>query len=193
MTDLTPMDWERRIDPSKSYDQDEIAAFLGVASHEIACTMQVGIIRGKQRHGDKWYATGDALLEWGTTIGMLCDEVQAMFDLPLPLPSERLAMIAEPEPEPIPEVSPPIEPVVYFALCGEHIKIGFTRGNPRHRLKTLSTANPLPVELIATMPGSQELEMELHERFGEFRIRGEWFVFADPIRAYIASASGPKP
>lgn len=111
------------------------------------------------------------------------------------LPSGRLAKIAEPDPkpEPVPETPPPIESVIYFALCGEHIKIGFTRGKPRQRLKTLATANPLPVDLIATMPGSQELEMELHERFGEFRIRGEWFVFSDPIRAYIASASGPKP
>ena len=56
----------------------------------------------------------------------------------------------------------------------------------KHRLKGLDTANPFPVELIATMEGGQELEMELHERFAVHRIKGEWFVFSDEIKAFLA-------
>lgn len=180
-SEMSPMNWQKRIDPSKSYAEHEIASLLGVDLHQVRCTMQVDIIRSKRR-GDTWHATGADLLEWGNT-AVLYDDVFAGFE-PVFRPQ---AKVAEPAPEPIQEAPEPIAPVIYFARCGDHIKIGFTRGTPEKRLKGLSTASPFPVELVASMPGSQELERELHERFGEFHTKGEWFVFSDPIREYIAS------
>jgi hypothetical protein len=181
--------WHECIDPSKTYAAEEIASLLGVDFLEITYTMQVGIIRAEQRRDDNWYAKGRDLLEWDNN-PVLHRDVTAPLD---PIVDQLLAKIAEcskADPEPHQETQSPTAPVVYFARCGEHIKIGFTRGRPEKRLKGLATANPSPIELVATMPGCPELEHELHERFSAYRTKGEWFVFSDPIREYIASLEG---
>ncbi len=182
---FTNSNWQKHVDPAKWYGQEEIARLLGVDVHDIACAMQVDIIRSKLRDNE-WYAKGDDLLEWGEP-AMLADEVFALFDLTHPSWNTE---VAKPAPAPVQEPPPPLEPVIYFARCGEYIKIGFTRGKAQQRLKGLSTANPLPVELVATTPGGQDLERELHQRFNAFHWSGEWFVFSDPIREYIASLEG---
>lgn len=180
------LDWRERINPSRSYAADEIASILGVDFRQIAYTMQVDIIKSTWRD-NTLHATGRDLLEWGKT-ALLYDDFLSDFDLPLGQP--RRPRIARLAPEPTQEAPPPLEPVIYFARCGEYIKIGFTRGKPKQRLKGLSTANPLPVELVATTSGGQELERELHQRFSEFHTSGEWFVFSDQIRDYIAGIGG---
>lgn len=178
-------DWRECINPSRSYAADEIASILGVDFRQIACTMQVDIIKSTCRD-DTLYATGRDLLKWGKT-ALLYDDFLAGFHL---LPHMQPARMAQPAPKPVQEPQPAQGPVIYFARCGEYIKIGFTRGKPQQRLKGLSTANPLPVELVATAPGGQDLERELHQRFSAFHWSGEWFVFSDQIREYIASLEG---
>lgn len=52
-------------------------------------------------------------------------------------------------------------------------KIGY--GNPTNRLKAFQTGNHQKLDLISRCPGGRALEKTFHERYQEFRIRGEWF------------------
>ena len=54
-----------------------------------------------------------------------------------------------------------------------YYKIGHSK-NPQYREKTLQSEKPT-IELLLSYAGSCEDETELHERFKEKRIRGEWF------------------
>jgi hypothetical protein len=65
---------------------------------------------------------------------------------------------------------------VYFIQAGHDgpIKIGFAV-DPAERLAMLQTGNHVELFLAAAMPGGIDLEQELHARFAEGRIRGEWF------------------
>lgn len=64
---------------------------------------------------------------------------------------------------------------VYFIQQGEGpVKIGRAK-SPLLRLSQLQTGNPTELALRYVVPGDQALERELHTRFREARIRGEWF------------------
>lgn len=75
---------------------------------------------------------------------------------------------------------------VYFLLFGSNarVKIGTSR-NPRARIAGLSTGAPGKVRLYYVTPGDRGLEADLHQRFAEYRINGEWFIYAQPIREWI--------
>ncbi len=67
---------------------------------------------------------------------------------------------------------------VYFIRARDsgNIKIGFTAGDPRDRLRGLQTAADAPLEIITSVPGDKTLEAALHARFSRLRIaRSEWF------------------
>jgi hypothetical protein len=71
---------------------------------------------------------------------------------------------------------------IYIVGCyePEAIKIGFTRKDPRDRLKQLQTGNPTKLFLFGWYPGSQREERRLHQQMERFRLSGEWFrVHAD--------------
>ena len=55
------------------------------------------------------------------------------------------------------------------------IKIGYTSGPLRDRLKQFETGNPNRLDLLLILDGGYELEKKLHDRFHEFHERGEWF------------------
>lgn len=75
---------------------------------------------------------------------------------------------------------------IYFVGFGDGpIKIGFT-ANLDYRMEHLQTACPYKLELLATVKGGLGTERELHTRFAEHRIRGEWFSPAPDILAEIA-------
>ena len=57
----------------------------------------------------------------------------------------------------------------------QFVKIGFTGKEPCKRLRTLQTASPLPLRLIAYWPGCYDMEGELHSVLDSFRAHGEWF------------------
>jgi Meiotically up-regulated gene 113 len=84
---------------------------------------------------------------------------------------------------------------VYFAGCGDLVKIGITR-TVYQRIKTLNTASPSPITLLAHMVGGEREEtvlLRLAKREG-LHVRGEWFrregKLADLITA-IAKLDDP--
>lgn len=66
--------------------------------------------------------------------------------------------------------------LVYFIAASARglIKIG-SAVDPAARLRTLSTGSPDRLHLLATIPGGEKRERELHARFAADRVRGEWF------------------
>jgi len=67
---------------------------------------------------------------------------------------------------------------VYFLQCGDDgpIKIGYSRGgNAEGRLTVAQVYNPFLLHLLCVMPGGRRVELELHNKFDQFRISGEWF------------------
>jgi hypothetical protein len=56
-------------------------------------------------------------------------------------------------------------------------KIGMTNGEPKDRLSQLQSGNPSKLELICVMKSESPMskEQELHKRWQEYRVQGEWF------------------
>jgi Meiotically up-regulated gene 113 len=77
---------------------------------------------------------------------------------------------------------------VYFLLQENlaRVKIGFTSKAPTERIKQLQTANPdklIPIFVIENNP--PWTEGELHERFNEYRVSGEWFEVKGKLRDFL--------
>lgn len=88
--------------------------------------------------------------------------------------------------------SSPTPSVVYFIERDGFIKIGRTT-RLKARLRAISQGGnmprwmePGPVNLLATIPGGWKRELELHARFGDARVDGEWFQDCPAIRDFIA-------
>jgi hypothetical protein len=66
--------------------------------------------------------------------------------------------------------------VVYFVQAGDAgpIKIG-TTDDLRTRVAALQTAHYEELRLLGTTPGGPAIERAWHGRFGDDRLRGEWF------------------
>lgn len=85
--------------------------------------------------------------------------------------------------------------MIYFIQVGEAgpIKIGFIEGvtmaQVEQRLAFLQTGNAEQLILRGTMPGDLYEERQLHERFADGRLRGEWFHPSTPgLQGLIDSA-----
>jgi hypothetical protein len=65
---------------------------------------------------------------------------------------------------------------VYFlqSIAGAAIKIGFT-GMFQRRLRRLQLSSPDRLCLLKLTPGGRPREREIHERFTDLRLHGEWF------------------
>jgi hypothetical protein len=72
------------------------------------------------------------------------------------------------------------EQLVYLMECGDALKIGISV-NPELRARRLASSLPNPVRVLATKAGGRYLERELHNRFFNLRINGEWFRRHDAI------------
>lgn len=82
--------------------------------------------------------------------------------------------------EPLPKVT------IYFIEAGSYVKIGMTAGDVRLRLANLATSHYEELRLLATIPNAPaSLEFELHRRFAELRVRGEWFLHDGELAAWI--------
>lgn len=75
--------------------------------------------------------------------------------------------------------------MIYFIRSGEYVKIGVS-DNPRGRITAIQTSNPNPIEVLGIVPGSYDLEAELHQRFSFLHHKNEWFQDAEPIRRVIS-------
>jgi hypothetical protein len=91
-------------------------------------------------------------------------------------PKSKSAFLAEQR-----EVTAP-EPYVYFIQGAGLIKIGVSL-YPQERLEALCLWSPVPLKLLAIVPGGYKLETKLHKMFAAFRVHGEWFY---PTRDLIA-------
>lgn len=67
------------------------------------------------------------------------------------------------------------------------LKIGFTMGDPRLRLKALQTGNPTRLRFRDLMPANSAVERRLHRDLQEYRLTGEWFRDVLPVRRRIAA------
>src|SRR4030042_3547253 len=76
--------------------------------------------------------------------------------------------------------------MIYFIQEGINgsIKIGFSN-NPHKRLSTLQTSSSKSLYLIAVLEGDNTKEQELHNKFIEYRDRGEWFLPHTDILNFI--------
>lgn len=72
----------------------------------------------------------------------------------------------------------------YFiqAVDGGPIKIGVSV-DPRKRLKSLQTSSHQELRIIGTLKGNRE--PELHEKFSELRLKGEWFRDDPKLKMWI--------
>jgi len=83
-------------------------------------------------------------------------------------------------PEPIYKVPP--RKGVYVIGFGPYVKIGVTT-NLDGRMSQLQT--PEPVCLYALLDGWLREERELHKRFAEHRLQGEWFLRKGSLAEWI--------
>jgi len=64
---------------------------------------------------------------------------------------------------------------VYLISNGLHIKVGVSI-DPQSRMEALQTGSSLPLTLLYDMTGGFDLEAQLHERYKDRRVLGEWFA-----------------
>lgn len=74
---------------------------------------------------------------------------------------------------------------VYFITHGKTMKIGTAR-NVANRFRALRAACPYELTLRGSVPGSHEVEREIHRMFKPERRKGEWFVMSDRLNAFVA-------
>jgi hypothetical protein len=77
---------------------------------------------------------------------------------------------------------------VYFITAREvgRVKIGYSN-KPRSRVLWLSANSPVEVALEAVIDGGIMEEGDLHQRFAEHRVKGEWFTLCPAIEEMIAA------
>lgn len=78
--------------------------------------------------------------------------------------------------------------MIYFILDRKNkvVKIGkYTKGKLAIRLSGLQVGNVHLLEVIGVQEGERCEEAELHEKFIDLRVRGEWFVYKRPLEEYI--------
>jgi hypothetical protein len=76
----------------------------------------------------------------------------------------------------------------------DYIKIGFTDNEDvRLRIATLQTGNPRKLILVKAIEGTYEHEQALHLLFANDKIRGEWFIYSEDIKRYLATTPDLPP
>ena len=79
--------------------------------------------------------------------------------------------------------------MIYFIQSNDSgpIKIGYTSGDPEHRLAALQSASPEPLKLLCYTHGTQKEEGKIHALFNVYRINGEWFEPVEVLLKYIST------
>ena len=80
--------------------------------------------------------------------------------------------------------------MIYFIqnAANNHIKIGFTDKPVKRRRSNLQTGNSANLVLLGLTLGEKAKEIELHKRFAEAHIRGDWFRPIPPLIQFIIQA-----
>lgn len=99
----------------------------------------------------------------------------------------QIAKLGRPKPAPVKRE--PSKTRIYLMRNGRNglFKIGASQ-NPQHRERTLQSEEP-EVHLIEHWPGTMKDEEDLHLRFAEVRVRGEWFrLNAQQVKELLSTA-----
>ena len=80
--------------------------------------------------------------------------------------------------------------LVYFIRAGNslNIKIGYTTVGLKKRLKSLQTGNAKKLHMVCSLKGGHRLEKQLHKKFKEDRLCGEWFNLSPKLQTFIEEA-----
>jgi hypothetical protein len=81
---------------------------------------------------------------------------------------------------------------VYFIIDGHnHVKIGVSSGKIEGRLSQLQTGNPFKLKMYERIflnytffLDAFDVEKAFHEKFKDYRLEGEWFLF-EPVKEYL--------
>lgn len=76
---------------------------------------------------------------------------------------------------------------IYFARCGDRIKIGISE-RVVERLSQLRTGAGGPIELIAAVEGDQATERALHKKLRPYHLDREWFRDCPEVRSAIQNS-----
>jgi hypothetical protein len=79
---------------------------------------------------------------------------------------------------------------VYFLRVGEGpIKIG-TSANIPQRYRSIQANCPFSLRVVALMGGGRDVEAQMHRRFAQFRMHGEWFMPEPELLAHVEALNG---
>lgn len=73
---------------------------------------------------------------------------------------------------------------VYFMSDGARVKIGHS-GNTRSRLSNCQVSNAKDVEILFVIDGDREVESGYHDRFANYKCRGEWYDIKGDLKDFI--------
>jgi len=135
-----------------------------------------------REHNGRYYVRGHELR-------LLRDAIDGVVIRIINKRAERALRVAE-DPAPIGETHWERPGFVYFiqGAPGGNIKIGWAL-SPERRRSELQCGSPIPLSILASVPGTRELESEHHSRFAHLREHGEWFRPEPELLEYIASLS----
>jgi len=77
--------------------------------------------------------------------------------------------------------------IIYFVQQGTEgpIKVGYTEQSIRVRLAGLQVGNPCELYAIKIIDGTRVDEANVHSRFNDCHIRGEWFLPTKRLMRFI--------
>jgi len=85
--------------------------------------------------------------------------------------------------------------MIYFLATESEptlFKVGFTSGNVFKRMKSIQTGCPYKLSVYATVNGNQSTEREIHQRFNDYKLNGEWFRLPKSSLDILLSEYGYK-
>lgn len=82
--------------------------------------------------------------------------------------------------------------MIYFIRdpMSARVKIGFSEA-PWARFSQLQTGSSADLVFAAVMAGDKAAERELHRRFAEYWVRGEWFAEIGQLAAFVSALPAP--
>lgn len=76
--------------------------------------------------------------------------------------------------------------MIYFLVEADQVKIGYALDIETRR-KTLQTGVAKTLFIVGAYEGDVKDEKELHRRFKDYKLRGEWFSVTQKVQEYITS------